>query len=326
MAQTNDKRIADFGMELSTELQLSTLSGGTGGGQRAGEYNYVNLLRLGVSLPISSSIRVEAVSISTCMTATESIGDDLQSFSNLDAGNIPFALSTCNVAISTNGGHSLFLGIRNMNEDYFCGEVSSLFTNSSCGIYPTISANYNIANYPNASVGMHYCYDGNPIKIQASLYNGAGYNRFTGHDNVFRFCPKSDGVFGIAEVSYSPGNSSYFLGNALYCKDRISATPWLFTEQCITSNLTVLPGCAHSFTTDAVCKDFVGCGVLYKLRKYKFGAFTDYANYMERNEFATELTCKIPIFTYWDIQPTAHLITYDGRLQCVATLRMALSF
>ena len=315
MAQKNDKRDMELSMELTSELQ----------GTCAGDYNYVNLLRLDVSLPVSSSISFDVASLSTFMTADESIGDGLQMFSNLDAGNIPFALSVLGFNWQINNMHSLFLGIRNMNEDYFCSNGTSFFTNSSCGIYPTISANYPIANYPIASIGVHYCYDANPFKVQVSLYNGTGYNRFFGRDNVFRICPKSDGVFAIAEVSYTRGGSCYFLGNALYCKaGGIGTTPWFYTEQCITSNLTLLAGCSHTFTADAECKDFIGLGAICKIGRCQLGAFTDYADFMERNEFATELTCKIPILQYFDIQPTVHLITYDGRLQCAAALRMAL--
>lgn len=324
MAQTNDKKDIEFGMELTSELQ----------GTCAGKYNYVNLLRLNTMLPIVSPrsenpratrLSFEIASLSTFMTAKESIGGEMQTFSNLDAGNIPFALSVCNLALGIGQRHSLFLGIRNMNEDYFCSNGTSFFTNSSCGIYPTISANYPIANYPVASVGVHYCYDAAPFRVQASIYNGIGYYRFIGQDNIFRVCPKSDGVFGLTEVSYTHEGRDYYLGYALYCKEGgISATPWFYTEQCITTNLTLLAGYSHSFTTDAECKDFVGCGVLYQFRKYQWGAFTDYASFIERNEFATELTCKISLSRYLDIQPTVHLITYDGRLQCAAMLRMAL--
>lgn len=318
MAQKKEKKEIEFGMELTSEVQAAN----------KGDYNNANLLRLDASLPISRNVSIEAASISTYMTASESIGDELQTFSNLDAGNIPFALSVCNVAWQINDRHSLFMGIRNMNEDYFCSDVTSFFTNSSCGIYPTISANYPVANYPVASVGIHYCYENEDedrrFAVQTSLYNGTGYNRFSGRDNVFRVCPKSDGVFGIAEVSYTRGGGSYFLGNALYCKEGISATPWFCTEQSVTSNLTLLAGYSHAFSTEAECMDFLGFGALYKIGRCQLGAFTDYANFMERNEFATELTCKIPIFQYLDIQPTVHLITYNGALQCVATLRMAL--
>lgn len=319
MAQKNDKREIEFGMEFITELQATN----------KGDLNNANLLRLEASLPVSRNLSIEAASISTYMTASESIGDDLQTFSNLDAGNIPFALSMCNVAWQINDNHSLFLGIRNMNEDYFSNDVTSFFTNSSCGIFPTISANYPIANYPVASMGVHYRYEveseNRCFAVQTSLYNGTGYNRFTGRENVFRVCPKSDGVFGVAEVSYTRGGSSYFLGNALHCKERISASPWFYTEQSITSHLTLLAGYSHAFTAAAECKDFVGLGALYEVGKCQLGAFTDYANFTERNEYATELTCKIPVFQHLDIQPTVHVITTDCSLQCAATVRVALS-
>lgn len=340
--QSAEKWTPELGVELTSELQLSTLSGETGGGLFAGDgsTNYVNLLRLNAALPIVSphserpratGLSFEIASLSTCMTAAGSIGSEFQTFSNLDAGNIPFALSVCDFALNIGDLHSLFLGIRNMNEDYFTSPATSFFTNSSCGIYPTISANYPIANYPMASVGVHYRYKTTPtpagqtVGIQVSLYNGTGYNRFTGRENVFRLCPKDDGIFALAEVSYTHGGSSYFLGNALSCREGASATPWFYTEQRIIPRLTLLTGCSHAFCAEAECKDFIGLGALYEMGHCQLGAFADYAHFRERDEFATELTCNVPILQHLDLQPTVHLITYDGRFQCAATLRLALS-
>lgn len=356
--QEDGGRSVEFGLQLTSELQVTD----------KGNFNNANLLRLGVSVPVSSSICFEAASISTYMTASESIGSDMQTFSNIDADKIPFALSVCGVswtfpspsqgksetssvseyAQKRGGSHTLFMGIRNMNEDYFCSDATSFFTNSSCGIYPTISTNYPIANYPYASVGIHYRYEksitpslpakkgendlmetpsitgSDGVRLQVSLYNGTGHNRFTGRSNIFRFCPKSGGIFGITEVSYTHRGNSYFLGNALYYKDGISTTPWFYTEQSITPHLTLLAGCSHAFATEAECKNFVGLGALYKLGKCQLGAFTDYANFTEGNEFATEVSCKIPILQYLDIQPTVHLASYDGIFQCAGTLRVGL--
>lgn len=313
------------GVEYTAELQTNFR-----------ESNFVNLLRLNAEVPIGKPVTIAASTISIAKTRDERLIDDLQTFSNIEEDNLPLAIAVAGVNWQINDKHSLFMGIRNMNEDYFCSDATSFFTNSSCGIYPTISANYPIANYPVASVGVHYRYEnedeGRHFAVQASLYNGTGYNRFTGRDNVFRVCPKGDGVFGIAEVSYSHGGSCYFLGNALHCKEgspstkfRMNSTPWFYTEQSITSNLSMLAGYSHAFGADTECKDFVGLGALYKIGKCHFGAFTDYANFMERNEFATELTCKISISDHVDIQPTVHLITYDSKLHCIGMLRMALS-
>ena len=335
MAQNGDKKEMEFGLELTSELQATN----------KGNYNNVNLLRLDASLPVSRNISIEAASITACMTASECIGGDLQIFSNLDAGNIPFALRVCGIGWQADKNNSLFVGIRNMNEDYFTSPVTSFFTNSSCGIYPTISANYPIANYPVASVGVHYRYengnenedeDGNEngsFAVQASLYNGIGYYRFTGRDNVFRVCPKDDGVFGIVEVSYTYGGSFYSFGSALYwnewmspsAKFKINSTPWLYAEQRICNNFTLIAGYSHAFTDVPLCKDFMGLGAHYQLRKCQLGVFTDYADFGEIDEFATELTCKLPLSAKVHIQPTVHIISTDSKLHSVAMLRMALS-
>lgn len=153
-----------------------------------------------------------------------------------------------------------------------------------------------------------------PFQFQEA--NGTGYKRFTGRENIFRFCPNDDGTFGIAQVEYSHGGNYYSMGNAIYSKKRINSTPWFYTEQRIIPNLTLLAGYSHAFSTEAECKDIFGLGALYKLGKYQIGAFTDCADFTERYEFATELSCKIPIFQHMDIQPAIHV---NGIvLQCYA--------
>lgn len=331
-AQDNDERKVEMGMELTTELQS----------MHKGDCNFVNLLRLNASLPISHSVTFEVASITTGVTTTESIAGDMQAFSNIEAGNVLFALSKCGVDWQIDNNHALFAGIRNMNEDYFASPVTSFFTNSSCGIYPTISANYPIANYPVASVGLHYRYEKSlsatttrmegtnededqRLTLQASLYNGTGNNRFNGRNNMFRVCPNSNGIFGITEVAYTNKGSFYSFGNSLHCKDGLHYTPWIYAEQRLSNRFTLLAGCSHAFTTAPECSDFIGVGGHYQLGKCEIGVFTDYARYDEGDEYATEITCKIPLTSYLHIQPTAHLITTDSSFQGIAMLRMVLS-
>lgn len=312
----------DFGVEYTTELQTNFQG-----------CNFVNLLRLNAEIPINKSMTVEASTISIAKTRNERLLDDLQTFSNIEEDNLPLAIAVCGANWQINDKHSLFMGIRNMNEDYFTSPVTSFFTNSSCGIYPTISANYPIANYPVASVGMHYCYDGSPIKVQASLYNGTGYNRFTGRENVFRLCPKNDGVFGIAEVSYNRGGSYCFIGNALHCNERLSATPWFYTEQHICNTLSLLVGYSHAFAATGECKDFVGIGAHYQRKKCELGMFTDYACFVNAKEFATEITLKYNATDNLYVQPIFHLIftsfeasTCIVSVHTIGSLRIGVSF
>lgn len=346
----------EWGAELTTEQQVTT----------TGHYNCANLLRLQASLPIAGGFSLDVGSLSTFMTAKESIGDDLQTFSNLDAPRIPFALSVCGVNWNTGDRHSLFVGIRNMNEDYFCSPVTSLFTGSSCGIFPTISANFTIANYPEASVGVHYRFEkktktsvSDTFVFQSSLYNGLGSHHFSGRDNVFRFCPKDDGLFGLAEASYNRRGSSYFVGTAVYWGGRslynnrgveddnrgVNLSPWAYAEQRITDRLSLIAGYSHAFVTSplsgglrgAACRDFAGLGGRYAWERAELGLFTNYANFAEGSEWATELTCKVDLTPYLFLQPSVHLIaTPDVRadfsqrrthnFQGAGTLRLGIAF
>lgn len=336
----------EVGMELTTELQAT----------HTGDYNWANLLRLSASLPMRRGFALEIGTLSACMTADVSIGGDMQTFSNLDAPRIPLALSMLNMTWE-HGCHTLHAGVRNINEDYFCSPVTSLFTNSSCGIFPTISANYDVANYPMASVGVHYRYEssggsggsgssgssGSSMVVQASLYNGRGYNRFGGRENVFRFCPKSDGVFGLAEVAYNHSGSSYFVGTAVHSspsasgsRQQVSIAPWAYAEQRITDRLFLIAGYSHAFAKSAECKDFAGIGAQYVRehpgrsdRSLALGLFTDYARFAEGDEFATELTCKVDLTPHLYLQPTVHAIFMpdDSRLfHGAATLRLGFSW
>lgn len=155
-------------------------------------------LELGAEVPLNRHLTVELLSVSYVTTDEDPLINDLQGFSNIDSDNLAFALAVAGISWHINGSNSLFAGIRRIDEDYFCSDVLSLFTNSSCGGFPTIFANYDIATYPKASLGVHYLYDTDAFSFQTSIYNGLGHNKLRGGSNAFRFCPKSDGVCSCA--------------------------------------------------------------------------------------------------------------------------------
>lgn len=336
----------EWGGELTTELQVAD----------NGKCDFVNLLRLQASIPLSRSLSFDVSSVSTCMTSRESIGGDLQTFSNLDAGNVAFALAKCGVGWEVKDGHSLFVGVRNMNEDYFGSDVTALFTNSSCGIYPAIGANFPIANYPLASMGVHYRYEvddnendnenGNDndndnenekrngrLAVQFSLYNGMGYNRVAGRENVFRVCPGSDGVFGLSQIEYQHGGSNYFLGACGHYGDvydtgsnRMGAAVWAYAEQRFTGRFSLIAGYSHAFVSSAECLDFVGVGGVMAWRRCSLGVFTDYARFAECWETATEVSAKVSVSPRMYIQPAAHFISTNGAFRIAGLVRMGLTF
>ena len=110
--------------------------------------------------------------------------DDMQGFSNIEEKNLPFAPAVLGLEYRTSRS-SLFLGVRNVNEDYFTSPCSSFFTNSFCGIYPTLSANYPLANYPLAAVGLDYRLTSDPWEMELSVYNGTAQCSLTGAHSVF---------------------------------------------------------------------------------------------------------------------------------------------
>ena len=179
----------NFGAEYTTEWQTDFRQG----------VNWVNLLHLSYSSPTFLGMQLNAASVSIAQTREEAFMHDLQTFSNIEEENLPFALSMLGIGRETEK-YSVFFGIRNVNEDYFTSPCTSLFTNSSCGIFPTLSAETPLANYPVASVGFDGKIRWNRWLFQLSVYNGTGYKQLTGKENVFRFCPKSDGILDRKSV------------------------------------------------------------------------------------------------------------------------------
>lgn len=100
-----------------------------------------------------------------------------------------------------------------------------LFTHSSCGAFPTITANYDIAAYPVAALGVHYGYTKGAFSLKTSLYNGVGYKDFSKRDNVFRICPESDGVFLMAQGEYDKNATRAYVGGSVLYSDLHATAP-----------------------------------------------------------------------------------------------------
>lgn len=306
--------------------------------------DWVNQLRLDASIPIGKHVHIDAATLSVAQTREEGVADDYQTFSNIYADNMAFALAVAGIRWET-GKSMLFAGVRNVNEDYFTSPVTSLFTNSSCGIYPTISMNTPLANYPLAAVGIHYAYTSDNWQALASVYNGAGHKHFTGSDNVFRICPKTDGVFGIASVNYNHKGSLYTIGGSYYNGKEQPGIPvddieptdghytnfalWASAEQRLTPTVKLMLQASGFPTNGAECKSYFGAGVTKtitgfskKIKEVECGLFTDYAHFSYGKEWATEATAKIQINDKCFLQPALHFIRTDGDTSFVGLLRL----
>lgn len=330
----------EFGMAYTTELQTNFRSEQTLEDETVvPSFNYVNLLRLNLAVRLSHACSFQASTLSTVRTSRNALTDTYQSPSNIEAGNLPLVLAVAGVewhstrTDSIGRRHTVFGGIRNMNEDYFTSDVTSLFTINSGGIYPTISANYHIADYPLSSVGIHYAYQAPDFIIQASIYNGSGNSSFYGRDNMFRFCPDADGLFFLTQGEYRYRGSRYFLGGALHygeMEDDIHhhgrTTLWAYAEQVVTPSLTLLGGYSHAFHHDSPCTDFACLGGQLTLGTWTLGLLTDYVHIYDDNEWATELTCTKPLNRHVTLQPAFHFIRNGFGTNFSGMMRVKVNF
>lgn len=311
----------EFSLDYTTELLTD---------MKRAKWNH--LLGLSCRLPLSERLAFDAGSISVLSTSKDFFTDDLQGLSNIEEANLPFALTVACLEWQVADGHTLYAGIRRMDEDYFCSDGLSFFTNSSCGAFPTVSLNHDIAVFPNAAMGIHYAYDSESLTLNLSLYNGRGNNGFAGRSNVFRLCPQSDGVFALGQMEYRHRGSSYFLGTSMHYGEsfsadgrRLSPVAWTYAEQSLGSRLMLLAAVSHAFGSDAMCRNFAGLGAEYGLGCAKIGVFTDYVRVDGIDEYATEFSCSVPLCRSLSLQPTMHLISTDGTTKCIAMMRMCLS-
>lgn len=334
MAESADstKLRPQFALEYTGELQTDFKA-----------TKLVNLLQLRTELPLSKSLSFQAASLSVVSTQNDLLFVNMMGYSNIDAYNKAFALMVAGFKWHINNRHTLFAGVRRMDEDYFCSDGMSLYTNPSCGIFPTISCNYFIATYPFAAMGLHYAYETDRLCMQASIYNGAASQDLTGRNNVFRICPKDDGIFALGQAEYRYRDSHYFLGASLYnCYDydfyydgeELQAEPidrktyptvWAYAEQALSSRWMLIAAYGHSFRSEDLVHNYYGLGAQYGLGKLRFGLYSDHARVLDINEWNTELVCNIDLNDYLSIKPVLHILNLDSKTQCIGMLRLTVN-
>jgi hypothetical protein len=259
------------------------------------------------------------------------VADDAQVFSNITINNNhPFLISQLGLDFSISNRFGLFVGVRNMNIDYFIGDYTSLFTNSSNGIYPTISDNFIVPNYPTAA----FCLHGtlalkSGFVLKNSFYNGMSYSRL---DKVFRISPKYDGFLNVSQLSY---NQRYNLG-FVYAKNPTNMTNnkrrnWsLYTlvEQPVTFNKTefgflLQGGYAPKSLNNTYL--YYGAGIILKnifQNDFTLGVQFNRAFYKNTDaENDIELTCRLPITSHITIQTAIHLLNLGGSHSTATLLR-----
>lgn len=322
----------------------------------------------GVSLlALNSQLSAEAIGawrngffdmelISIYRTSKERILNDWQIFSNIDEQSQLFRIFTLGYTHII-GKSNLFFGLRNVNRDYFTTPYTSLFTNSSCGIYPTISANYPLANYPLSAMCLHAEYEiDNNWFIKSSLYNGTAYESLK---QTFTISPKRDGIFNITQISYTQNSKHdgiYSLGSAIHSRmpvcnensenqfkekkisqkeSKIDYSFWANMEQCIYSDngrkIGVLAQCSFAPSGANMCSQYYGVGLLLSgwttnSERDQFGIFVNKSKFDNEKEISLELTWKYQITNNLETQPALHLIENRGNIMVAGLLRFSYVF
>ena len=325
--------------------------------------NWVNLLRLNMRLPLANGKGAfEAATLHVAKTKEETILADWQGFSNIEADNMFAAIAVLGYMHTWQNAH-LFVGVRNVNEDFFTSDVTSLFTNSSCGIFPTIAASYPIANYPFSGLTLYFDVTRGPWTFKNSLYNGTGYNGWKGNDNPFLVRPKRDGVFNISQLEYSAHDARYFAGltvhtrqhlacgqEAFETQDGSSASEndgeeavstekttnkttfawWLYGEQPVWTAGDRSVVCMAQYSENTSHKDkcyrYAEVGCAYRDSLNECGLSGQYARFQEGNEWSMELTWRRQLSETVAVQPSFQYVNNANGQFTVLSARLCLSF
>lgn len=322
--------------EYATELQWNM-------GKKT---NWVNLLRIDLNVPLfGGKGSVEAATIHVAKT-NESIVDDWQGFSNIEEDNMVAAIAVCGYMHEWKNSH-LFVGVRNVNEDFFTSEIASLFINSSCGIVPTVSASYPIANYPLSGMTVYFDVGKSGWMFRNSLSNGVGYSGWTHNDNPFLLRLKKDGIFNMSQLEYSHRGGHYFAGVAVHTRQypvdgdgnmcdagaslpKASCAWWIYGEQLIRNVCGKKISCIVQYSENTNrnngCRRYGEIGCCYSDNNNQCGASWQCARYSRGMEHSFELTWKIRLDRVLSIQPSFQYIANGNGKSTTLLARLYCSF
>ena len=328
------ERKHNFGIDYTTEVHSDF-------GKKV---NWVNLLSLKGQYRIWENGELSLNTISIWKTNKERIIDDLQTFSNIEEDNM-----AVNIFVAGYAHHfkkiALFAGIRNVNEDFFIGDYTSLFTNSSCGIYPTLSINFPIANYPLSSMCVHGEFElSETLTVKNSLYNGITRQLFSKEGSLFTINPKKDGILNVAELSYSSKSNNYgfyTIGSvqSVYgsneqeemSKAKINYALWGSIEKGIynfqNKSIGVLLQGSFSPADRNDCKYYYGAGIILNSiiptqSDNILGVFCNNAVFREETEITIEITWKYKVNNHFTFQPSIHCINSRSAVKTVGLVRL----
>ena len=245
-----------------------------------------------------------------------------------------------------NSGH-LFVGVRNVNEDFFTSDVTALFQNSSEGIFPTVASSYPIANYPYSGLTLYFDVTKGGWTFRNSLYNGAGYNGWKAHDNPFLVRPKKDGIFNMSQLEYEHKGGKYFAGAAVHTrqypinedgemvsaddsKGKTTCAWWIYGEQSVwkagDKNISCMVQYSENTSHQNACYRYAELGGAYQDEKNECGLSGQYARFQQGSEYSLEVTWKRQLTESISLQPSFQYIKNDNGDFTALSARLYVNF
>lgn len=305
--------------------------------------NWANILDVDFSRTLwrGGSVRLNLLSSDNLRASRgkEPIAPDLEIFSGIEEESA--SLSMFIFGISQHIGISdVFLGVRNVNEDYFDTPWNSLFTSPSNGLYPCISEGYPLADAPRAALCLHSEMRFSPRWLyKSSLYNGVATGDWL---KVFNFRPRKQGILAISELSYTGREGSYVgsyhLGTVFgdcYDEERGEKVKndsfWLLVEQPLylsQSGRTLQLLLQGGYSTTGTCRGYFGAGAVWRglLQSDDYiGLLAQRTFHKQGDETDWELTYAMR-FGAAQVQPALHLLFGGDKTRAIGVLKVVMEF
>jgi hypothetical protein len=314
---------------------------------RNGKANWANHLSVGMEKALWKGGECQIALLSATNMRLQkqkswNVADDIQVFSNILVDEeVALAVAHAGINQKISDNVSVFVGVRNMNIDYFVSPYTTLFTNSSDGILPTIADNFSVANYPDASMGIHAEWNiSSSMTLKNSLYNGAASHEW---DGVFNVRPAQDGFINITEVSLKGDKGSMageyhagmVYGNSINEEEKRkkkNVSAFAIVEQPIykgEKEVGLLLQGGYTIKKRSTTYAYFGTGIVGQ-RIFRnddaIGVQLHRALYSNGvHETHVELTYSMPINRHVTIHPAFHCVRTSGKSNVVALLRCSLS-
>ncbi len=291
---------------------------------------WANLLRLNASVKPWKDGSFDVSTLHVAKTNPYIIGD-LQVFSSIYGENMVAAFAVFGYTHTFKDFAHVFVGIRNIGEDYYISPCSSLFTNSSPGIFPTVGGSYPIASYPVSALAIHFDITWMNFTLKNSFYNGVGHNGWNNHNNPFMFRPKKDGVFNMTELSYKWAKGEYYAGVAVHSKrfvkdeegdlvpvaSKASCAWYIHGEQNVfedkDNKVDVMAQFSMNSSRKSDCRTYAQVGGVWEYKEEnQFGLSAQFADYIESKEYTLELTWHHEFNDHFSVQPAFQYIHNDN--------------